>query len=380
MDNTKELGISLCSGYGGLERGLELAGVEHRIIAHVEIEAFAIANLVAKMESGQMVPSPMWTNLKTFPMERFRGVDFITGGYPCQPFSCAGKRQGTEDPRHLWPYIRRIYQTIQPRWMFFENVEGHVTLGLSTVISDLEEDGYRVKAGLFTASEVGAPHRRKRVFILANSNSQRDRAGYRKVYQEDGEVSERNNDAEFEQSGEAMENSSEFGRGGRNQSGGEVRECGMSEDKTERSGASPEVLGNASSVRSCGHSENSRTTSQDKGGEERRLCEPERTGPQSRNDAQQEGLADTNKQRSQRRHCGELSKCAVKWPARPGSPQYDWEEPRIVERQLGGAVTRSRSGVDAITNRVDRLRLCGNGVVPLQAAKAYTILSEKINE
>lgn len=169
MDNTQNI-ISLCSGYAGLDRAIELAGVKTRTVAYVEIEAFAIANLVAKMETGLLVPAPVWTNLKTFPMEAFRGrIHGITAGYPCQPFSCAGQRKGTDDPRHLWPFIQRIYQTIQPGWMFFENVEGHVTLGLSTVISDLEEDGYRVKAGLFTAAEVGAPHKRKRVFILANA-------------------------------------------------------------------------------------------------------------------------------------------------------------------------------------------------------------------
>ena len=172
VDNTEELGISFCTGYGGIEQGLELAGIKHRIVVHVEIEAYAIANLVAKMEQGYLVPAPVWTNLKTFPMEAFRGrVDFITAGYPCQPFSCAGQRKGTDDPRHLWPYLRRIYKTIRPRWMLFENVEGHVTLGLATVISDLEEDGYRTTWGLFTAAEVGAPHRRKRVFILAHSRS-----------------------------------------------------------------------------------------------------------------------------------------------------------------------------------------------------------------
>jgi DNA (cytosine-5)-methyltransferase 1 len=174
VDNSQKLPsvLSFCSGYGGIERGLDLAGFEHRVIAYVEIEAFAIANLVAKMEADALVSAPVYTNLKTFPAQLFRGkVDLITGGYPCQPFSAAGQRKGTEDPRHLWPYIREHIQTIKPNRCLFENVEGHISLGLREVIADLEEDGYSATWGIFSAEEVGAPHRRKRVFILANAKS-----------------------------------------------------------------------------------------------------------------------------------------------------------------------------------------------------------------
>jgi len=171
VDTTKELPtvIAFCAGYGGIERGLDLAGLEHRVIAYVEIEAYAIANLVSKMETGQLPPAPIYTDIKTFPSEVFRDrVDIITGGYPCQPFSAAGKRKGGDDPRHLWPYIRKHVETIRPVQCFFENVEGHISLGLNSVISDLEEDGYSTTWGIFSAREVGAPHQRKRVYIMAN--------------------------------------------------------------------------------------------------------------------------------------------------------------------------------------------------------------------
>ena len=161
--------LSLCTGYGGIERGLELAGVRHRVITHVEIEAFAIANLASKMEEGQLVPAPIWTNLKTLPVAVFRDrIHLLTGGYPCQPFSAAGKRAGTDDPRHLWPYIAEIIGAVRPVRCFFENVEGHISLGLREVIEDLEGLGYKTTFGIFSASEVGAHHQRKRVFILAN--------------------------------------------------------------------------------------------------------------------------------------------------------------------------------------------------------------------
>ena len=174
VDTTEELPtvLSFCSGYGGIERGLDLAGVNHRVIAFVEIESYAIANLVSKMESGQLPPAPIYTDLKTFPGHLFRdAVDIITGGYPCQPFSTAGMRKGKEDPRHLWPCIRQHISAIRPIRCFFENVQGHVSLGLSTVISDLEEDGFKSTFGLFSANEVGAPHERKRVFVMADSNN-----------------------------------------------------------------------------------------------------------------------------------------------------------------------------------------------------------------
>lgn len=175
MDITKESPtiVSLCSGYGGIELGLGRVFGELSVLAHVEIEAFAVANLVNKMEAGLMAPAPIWTDVKTLNAGLFRGhVDILTGGYPCQPFSAAGKRQGADDPRHLWPHIRTIIRDCQPEYCFFENVEGHISLGLSTVIADLEEDGYRTTWGIFSAEECGAPHRRKRVFILANRSSE----------------------------------------------------------------------------------------------------------------------------------------------------------------------------------------------------------------
>ena len=162
--------LSLCTGYGGIERGLSLAGVKHRVIAHVEIEAFAIANLVAKMEEGRMDAAPIWTDLKTLPVGVFRArVDILTGGYPCQPFSLAGRRQGFADQRHIWPYMAKAISTIRPRVVFLENVEGHTGLGLSTVLRDLEKLGYRTTWGIFSAAEAGAPHQRRRVFIMAHA-------------------------------------------------------------------------------------------------------------------------------------------------------------------------------------------------------------------
>ena len=169
MDFTKTIThLGLCAGYGGIELGLKRVIPTLRSVALCEIESFAIANLVSKMEAGLLDAAPIWANLKTFPWESFRDrVDILTGGYPCQPFSAAGKRLGTDDPRHLWPFIADGIRILRPKLCFFENVEGHISLGLREVIGELESMGYKVSWGLFSASECGAPHQRKRVFILA---------------------------------------------------------------------------------------------------------------------------------------------------------------------------------------------------------------------
>ncbi len=175
MDTTKAIThVSLCAGYGGIDLGLKRAIPSLRTIAFSEIEAFACANLVSKMEAGLLDPAPIWTDLKTFPWSEFHGrVDILSGGYPCQPFSAAGKRLGAEDPRHLWPFIAAGIAAMRPGACFFENVEGHCSLGLPDVLQDLAGMGYRTTWGVFSASEVGAPHQRKRIFILAHDQRQR---------------------------------------------------------------------------------------------------------------------------------------------------------------------------------------------------------------
>lgn len=172
VDTTEITHISLCSGYGGIDLGLRRC-LPLRTVAYAEIEAFAIECLLARMEGGQLDAAPIWTDLRSFPWESFRDrVDILTGGYPCQPFSAAGKRAGKDDPRHLWPWIADGIAAMRPKLCLFENVEGHISLGLSDVIEDLAGMGYRTTWGIFSAAECGAPHQRKRVFILAHRKSE----------------------------------------------------------------------------------------------------------------------------------------------------------------------------------------------------------------
>lgn len=181
-------GIALCAGVGGLELGLHIAEPGYRSVCYVEREAFAAATLVARMEGQTLDQAPIWDDVTTFDGRPWRGkVHILTGGYPCQPFSLAGKRLGEDDPRHLWPHIRRIISELDPEWCFFENVEGHMSLGVDAVIRDLQQLGFSVKAGLFSAVKVGASHIRRRLFIVAHANkvpllqSDGDRVGERQL-------------------------------------------------------------------------------------------------------------------------------------------------------------------------------------------------------
>ncbi len=408
--------ISFCTGYGGIELGLRRAGVDVRTICYNEVEAFVQANLVAKIEEGRMDNAPIWSDLKTFPASEFRGkVDGIVGGYPCQPFSSAGKRKGEKDPRHLWPYIREHVRAIRPLWCFFENVRGHTTMGLWRVLSDLEEDGYRTEFGLFSAEETGAPHQRIRVFILAYRNCEGSQ-GMLQDFGSQGREAERRSTARCgEHSGEELGNSPSLRpRGGRENCEGEQSEVLGERLESDGELAHPasreprqSQARNGGQDTSGGSEEELADSDRDEQTEERgddgevlkvsqikgQKHSPTLLGRGDTDTGSEEELADCDNQRCDREQVSVQpgrsqqegdevmrSSRATQWPARPGEEQYEWEEPRVTEAQseLGGAVDGSRSGVDPIANRVDRLRLLGNGVVSQCAEIAWKTLWKEL--
>ena len=168
--------LSMCSGYEGMGRGLRGIFPNLREIAYVEREGYCCANLVAKIEEGELSEAPIFTDVKEFPYGKFRGcVDILSAGFPCQPFSSSGVRKGTEDPRHLFPFIADGVRLCKPNWVALENVEGIIsckfggepdTSVLKYVMARMEEIGYEGAFTLVSASEEGAPHQRKRVFML----------------------------------------------------------------------------------------------------------------------------------------------------------------------------------------------------------------------
>jgi len=116
---------------------------------------------------------PIFDDVRTLTAESLRGlgrIDLIAGGFPCQPFSVAGKQKGTEDERHLWPHFARLIRDIRPRWVLAENVPGLRTIAADLVLQGLEESGYTAWPLVVGADYVGAPHRRKRVWIVAHGD------------------------------------------------------------------------------------------------------------------------------------------------------------------------------------------------------------------
>ena len=157
---------SLCTGYGGLDMAVE-AYFNAETVWTCEFDKHASKVIDAHFYV------PNHGNLKTTDWTQVEPIDILTAGYPCQPFSHAGSRKGVDDERHLWPYIKEIIGLLGPRFVVLENVRGHFGLGFREVLSDLASIGYDARWTLIRASDVGAPHRRERLFILAHPNSTR---------------------------------------------------------------------------------------------------------------------------------------------------------------------------------------------------------------
>lgn len=164
--------LDLFSGIGGFSLGLTRAGF--RTTAFCEIEEYPRSILAKHWPGVHIFNDVKELHAADLP----EPIDLICGGYPCQPFSCAGQRKGAADDRHLWPEIVRLIRELdattgKPSWCIFENVAGHVSMGLDQVLSDLEDEGYACWPFIIPACAVNAPHRRDRVWIIANSDSVR---------------------------------------------------------------------------------------------------------------------------------------------------------------------------------------------------------------
>jgi DNA (cytosine-5)-methyltransferase 1 len=164
--------LDLFSGIGGFSLGLESTGY-FETIGFVEKDEFC--QKVLKKNFNNI---PIESEVRNVKGDRYK-ADIITGGFPCQPFSVAGKRRGTEDDRYLWDETIRVIRECKPRWFIGENVEGIINISegkvLQQIQKDLEAEGFEVQCVVIPASGIGAWHQRKRVWIIAHSNSNRDR-------------------------------------------------------------------------------------------------------------------------------------------------------------------------------------------------------------
>jgi DNA (cytosine-5)-methyltransferase 1 len=371
--------ISLCAGYGGIDLGLARAIPNIRTIAFSEIEAFACANLVSKMEAGLLDCAPIWTDLKTFPWDQFCGkVDIISGGFPCQPFSCAGKRNGDEDPRHLFPYILDGIRRCSPSIVFLENVEGIISSKLNGegwndpagtpvllhVLRELERVGYKATAGVFSASECSAPHQRKRVFIMAHNLCERGKELTRKIPVK----------SQYPPLGTAILFADSYVRGS---------QAGIPRQEQRHEGY-------------AGISDNySGQVWPSRPGQPQYKWEPPRVLDNNPKTRGGRGELDDSTNANDQRWKPEMGKnrTHIRWRNKMDSisQQHRGADGSIgtvskceTEPPLGGNPNGTSRGVGyaklsvSCDNRTDELRLLGNGVVPATAEKAFNILWEKL--
>ncbi len=317
--------LALCAGIAGLELGLQLALGRERVrtVCYVEREAYAVSVLVARMEDGCLDEAPIWSDITTFDGRPWRGyVDLITAGFPCQPFSAAGKRLGLADERWIWPDIARIIREVGPRLVFLENVPGLALQGLGHVLGSLAESGLDAEWGVFSAAGIGAPHRRARLFILAYSARNLGNA---------------------EDSMQRPQQES----------------CGIVQQQAGTRGsdqtmANADIWGLSIKRGSKRKSERARWDEFDRCGDSEPLA-----------DAQRAELREQSGWRS-----GE-SRIGSPFPPGPGGDWIRWLE------EHPGTEPAIRRDANGVARRVDRLRATGNGVVPLVVARAFRVLGNR---
>lgn len=169
--------LSLFTGIGGGLLGGFLLG--WRTVCAVEKEPYCREVLFRRQRDGLLPMFPIWDDVRTFDGKPWRGtVDVVTAGFPCQPFSVAGRRRGEQDERNLWPDTIRIIREVRPRFALLENVPGLLaTRYFGRILGDISESGYDAEWDVISAADVGAPHLRKRLWILL-SNTTRSRKSW----------------------------------------------------------------------------------------------------------------------------------------------------------------------------------------------------------
>ena len=173
--------LDLFSGIGGFALAASRVWVDHEVVSFCDIEPFA-----QKVLKKHWPDVPCHDDIKTMEGLNYENIDLLTGGFPCQPFSSAGKRMGTEDNRDLWPEMLRIIREIKPRWVVGENVYGFITWNggevMERAVNDLEAEGYSTITILLPAGAVGARHKRMRSWVVAYSE------GFRRGVQGKNEI------------------------------------------------------------------------------------------------------------------------------------------------------------------------------------------------
>jgi DNA (cytosine-5)-methyltransferase 1 len=393
--------LSICSGYGGIELGLS-AVEDFKPVCYVENDLSQASILAARMEEGLLPEAPIWSDLTTFDCTPWSGkVDIITGGFPCQPWSVAGKQLGEKDPRHLWPHVARVASELGYPTLFLENVPGILDSYYFSIRPELQSMGYRVKEGLYTAEETGAPHRRQRLFFMAVHGNNTSALALPNAERLQGfawnyGVSERAVHPHIEHDRDAVRSWSGWGSNEMENSGSQrcqrrdrglgqrtLQGSGGTTYQAESSGSKLEELPNpkldgpsATTVRG-GDNKTLHRTQEGKDN----TVQPERV--HTTRDASQE-LGDSNSEGLQGR--GECRYSAREWSPREAGTKLIPLYPPGPEDEKGWAYMLSEMPqaqpsicftVDGRPSQLERqLRSYGNGVVPAMAAIAWCDLAQ----
>lgn len=316
--------LSLFTGIGGLDLAAEWAGFE-------AVGQCEWADYPTKVLEKHWPDVPRWRDIRTLTKEEFyertglRTVDVISGGFPCQPFSVAGKRRGKEDDRYLWPEMLRVIQELRPAWVVGENVAGIVSMALDQVLSDLEGIGYACQAFIIPACAVDAPHRRDRCAIV----------GYR------------------------MCNGGETG-------------TADSTPRKERGTAKPEHCGSPVADAECiGLRENG----------DQSALDPKRDNPAHREKRRTElcetGCGSSNVPRAKGSRCKGYDEATSEQACRPGQRQpCAARRPRNRKCEWWPAEPDVGRVAHGVPHRVDRLRCLGNAVVPQQFYPIFKAIAD----
>lgn len=233
---------SLFSGIGGFDLAAQWMGWTN--VFHCEWEEFP-----RKVLNHHFPKSISYGDIKETDFTIHRGqIDILSGGFPCQPYSVAGKREGKNDDRHLWPEMLRAIREIKPRYVVGENVRGLLSwnggLVFDEVQADLEDEGFEVIPFILPAASVNAPHKRDRVWFVAHANDKGGRGELGDIPKANGEVSQRNEDTEPSNSGEPnATDTTHNGRGGRQGQRGEERRQRMVSGEQEGRAMGSEAQG-----------------------------------------------------------------------------------------------------------------------------------------
>ena len=348
--------LDLFSGIGGFSLGLEATG-GFETVAFCDIEKYCL-EILEKRYPGV----PRYTNIKelnhdTIKTDGVFPIDIITGGYPCQPFSVAGRKKGEKDPRHLWPEMFRLVQELRPTWVIGENVSGHIKLGLDTVLKNLESEGYAARTFSISASSIGANHQRERVWIIANSErngltTSEKRGGFEKTISEQQKRENNTFNSEgassISLSSKNVEDTRQYG-GGLEPSGNKEGIGRGSSEKTEWSTNADQTSGSSQRGKIMANTENIGSILSPHEGEQQGNSTRCSEG-QSEGDGQT--MANTSSERTSRGETGwEDAENVGQSSRRPWDGWWD------IEPDVG----RVANGVP---KRVDRLKSLGNSLVP----------------